>query len=98
MGSRLRGNDDEVEHQRGARTVSIAAAAANSAASPCSKPVTCRPSGSPPTWNSGSDTAGTPSSENGTANAASPVQPRPTGAGPGADRVMQASHADASAA
>ena len=48
--------------------------------------------------NSGSEIAGTPSSEHGTANEASPVNDSPTGAGPDADNVTQPSQSSASCA
>ena len=69
---------------------------ANVAASPCSIPITWKPSGSPSSRNKGSEIAGVPSSDGGTANEASPVQPKPRGAGPGAESVMQASQTVAS--
>ena len=50
------------------------------------------------TSNNGSDSAGTPSSDAGTANSGLPVEARPSGALLGAASVMQASQLAASAA
>ena len=54
---------------------------ANASASRSKKPITCRPSGKPPSWNRGSDSDGTPSSEDGTPNSGLPVELRPLGRG-----------------
>src|SRR5581483_23220 len=67
------------------------AASAKAAASSPAKPSTCRPSGMPAISNSGSEMAGTPSSEEGTANCGFPVACKPAGAAPGAERVRQPS-------
>src|ERR1043166_572688 len=74
----------------------MAAAVAMRSASRCAKPSTCRPNGSPSSSSSGSDTVGAPSSEPETTKIGSPVQPRPIGAAPVADRVTAASAMPAS--
>src|SRR5262245_935648 len=50
-----------------------------------------RPSGRPSIESSGSDTAGIPSMEAGTLKTGLPVEPSPTGAAPGAARIIAAS-------
>jgi len=71
-------------------------AVANRGASRSAKPRSWSPSGRPPSSRTGSESVGTPSIEPGTTKIGSPVQPRPTGAAPAAESVIQASNCVAS--
>ena len=76
-GARALSDRPSIHHPRAAEVIAQPCRDARTRrASSLAKPSTCRPSGMPSTSNSGSDSAGTPSSEHGTANCGLPVDCR----------------------
>src|SRR6202048_1485086 len=88
-----------ITHSRDAQSqTSLGSTAAIAIAfwSQLTKPATCRPSGSPSSWSTGSEIAGMPRKEACTVQLGSPVESRPSGAADGADSLTHASQWSAS--
>ncbi len=98
VAARMFGRAVAVALQRLQNSARIAAATAKASASRLTKPVICRPSGRPSSCSTGSEIAGMAMSEACTVQAGSPVDPSPTGAAAGAERLTQTSHSLASSA